>query len=319
MDTTENSAAPAGTETPAAAAPTKKRRLLKYLAIGAGTFIAFSLLFTAFGLGSVAKWAINSVGAKILGVDKMSVETFVLRPFGGYLRIENFVIGHPIAEGKDFSRDLMSLDYLEFDFETLTALSRKKIIRALVLKNLRLNYEQLISGSTNVGTLAARFTSPESKKSDKPAKTETDAVPAEEIYVAARFVDIDGVRVCIYAGDVPSPLPPISVEFPEGLGLDEDLTPTQFGLRFAGNFVSVFRLLRASGISGAAGVAVGALTDAAGAAANTVSDVAGATAGAVSGAASATTGAVLDAGKAVFDIFSDAKKKSGENSDAVEK
>lgn len=337
MDTNENNAAPAENETPAdAGTPKKNRRLLKRLAIAAGALVALLLLFVAFGLGSVAKWAINSVGAEILGVDKMSVETLVVRPFGGYVRVENFVVGHPVVEGEDFSQDLMSLEYFEFDFEALTALSRKKIIRTLALKNLRLNYEQLISGATNVGALADRFAPPATEEPATPDEPEA-AAPAEEIYVAARFVDIDGVRVCLYMGSVPSPLPPISVEFPEGLGLDEDLTPVQFGMRFAGNFMSVFRLLRASGISGAAsatvgavsdaaeatvdavsgaaGATAGAVSDAASATAGAVSDAAGATADAVSDAANATTDAVLDAGKAVLDIFSGSEK----NAEASEK
>ena len=331
MDTNENNAAPAENETPAdAGTPKKKRRLLKRLAIAAGALVALLLLFVAFGLGSVAKWAINSVGAEILGVDKMSVETLVVRPFGGYVRVENFVVGRPVVEGEDFSQDLMSLEYFEFDFEALTALSRKKIIRTLALKNLRLNYEQLISGATNVGALAERFAPPATEEPATPDEPEAAAAPAEEIYVAARFVDIDGVRVCLYMGSVPSPLPPISVEFPEGLGLDEDLTPVQFGMRFAGNFMSVFRLLRASGISGAASATVGAVSDAAEATVDTVSgavsdaasatagavsDAAGATADAVSDAANATTDAVLDAGKAVLDIFSGSEK----NAEASEK
>ncbi|MGF0069613.1 hypothetical protein [Candidatus Spyradosoma sp. SGI.093] len=338
MNTNENNAAPAENETPAdAGTPKKKRRLLKRLAIVAGALVALLLLFVAFGLGSVAKWTINSVGAEILGVDKMSVETLVVRPFGGYVRVENFVVGRPVVEGEDFSQDLMSLEYFEFDFEALTALSRKKIIRTLALKNLRLNYEQLISGATNVGALADRFAPPSTEEPATPDEPEAAAAPAEEIYVAARFVNIDGVRVCLYMGSVPSPLPPISVEFPEGLGLDEDLTPVQFGMRFAGNFMSVFRLLRASGISGAASATVGAVSDAAGATVDAVSGAAGATAGAVSDAASATAGAVsdaagatadavsdaanattdavLDAGKAVLDIFSGSEK----NADASEK
>lgn len=338
MDTNGNNAALAENETPAAAGtPKKKRRLLKRLALVAGTLVALLLLFVAFGLGPVAKWAINSAGAGILGVDKMSVETLVVRPFGGYVRVENFVVGRPVVEGEDFSQDLMNLEYFEFDFEALTALSRKKIIRTLALKNLRLNYEQLISGVTNVGALAKRFAAPATEEAETPAEPEPETAPAEEIYLAARFVDIDGVRVSLYMGAVPSPLPPISVEFPEGLGLDEDLTPVQFGMRFAGNFMSVFRLLRASGISGAASAAVGAVSDAAGATAGAVSDaagatvdavsgVAGATAGAVSdaagatadvvsGAANATTDAVLDAGKAVLDIFSGAEKKDADASE----
>ena len=336
MDTNENNAAPAENETPAdAGTPKKKRRLLKRLAIAAGALVALLLLFVAFGLGSVAKWAINSVGAEILGVDKMSVETLVVRPFGGYVRVENFVVGRPVVEGEDFSQDLMSLEYFEFDFEALTALSRKKIIRTLALKNLRLNYEQLISGATNVGALADRFAPPATGEPATPDEPEAAAAPAEEIYVAARFVDIDGVRVCLYMGSVPSPLPPLCVEFPDGLGLDEDLTPFHFCMRFAGKLI--FRLLRASGISGAAsatvgavsdaaeatvdavsgaaGATAGAVSDAASATAGAVSDAAGATAAAVSDAANATTDAVLDAGKAVLDIFSGSEK----NADASEK
>ncbi|MGN0834502.1 MAG: hypothetical protein ACI4QA_01565 [Candidatus Spyradosoma sp.] len=320
MDTNEDNAAPAEKEKPAAAeTPKKKRSLLKRLAIAAGALAALVLLFVAFGLGAVAKRAINSFGAEFLGVDRMSVETIDVLPFGGYVRVKNLVVGHPVVEGEDFSQDLMSLEYFEFDFDMLSAFSRKKIIGTLELKNLRLNYEQQLSGSTNVGVLAERFASPAAEEPETPEEPEADAEPAEEIYVAARFVNIDDVRVCLYMGGVPSPLPPISVEFPEGIGLNEDLTPAQFGLRFAGNFMSLFRLFRASGISGAASATVGAVSDAAGATVDAVSDAAGATADAVFDAASATKDAVFDAGKAVFDVFSDDEKQDGEAADASEK
>lgn len=273
MNTNEEPAADKQNAEPETSAPEtqpKRRVWLKRIAIAAGTLFVLVLIFIAFGLGPVAKWTLNSMGADILGVDKVSVETIVVRPFTGYVRVENLVVGKPVSETNSFSQNLVELEYFEVDVAVFSVLSQKKVIESLTLKNLSANYEQLLNGTTNVGTLAERFTS---RNLDVPE--EKNAVPAtesdEEIFIAAEFVEIDGIRVSLNFAGIPSPLPPISIAFREGLGVNEDLTPLQFATRFAGNSMNVFKVFQGS----------------------TISD-----------AASATTDAVIDAGKAVFSIFS---------------
>lgn len=303
------------------------KRIFKFLLVCA----ALLVLVVGFCLGPIAKTAVNKFGAEMLGVDKMSVDSIAIYPFGGYVRIENFVIGKPTESGTDFSRDLFSLEYFEFDFDVSTALSQKKVIDRIELKNLSLNYEKNAPAASNIEVIAKRFIKDDADKPEPPEPEDEPDSDGDPIYLAARYVDIQNIRVNAYFNGIPSPIPPISFEFKDGLGLDENLTPMQFGLRFAGNFASVFRMLRgtiigdltgmtADAISSAAGFTVNAVSDAAKGTASVVTDVAGVTAdvagatvGVVGDAAGATTEAVTDTAKKIFDIFSSDKKEDSEN------
>lgn len=316
--------------------PKKKRVWLKRILWTFCALFALILLVVAFFLGPIAKTVVNKIGASTLGVDKMSVDSITIYPFGGYVRVENFVVGKPVGDaGTSFSYDLVNLDYFECDFAVRTVLSQKKVIDTLQLKNLILTYEKLLNGKTNVGEILARFEPKEDaapaekteKKGDSDKKT-----PDEEIYLAAHYVDIENINVRAYIAGVPSaPIPPISVEFKDGIGLDENLTPLQFGLRFAGNFMSLIRIFQGSLIGDFTGATVDAVSDAAGFTANVVSDAAkgtatvvtdvagvtadaaGATVSAVGDAAEATAEAVSDTAKKVFNIFSSDDKENSDN------
>lgn len=319
-----NAALPAETTTP----PKKKRVWPKRVLCALAACVALIFLIAAFFSGPIAKLLLNKFGASVLGVDKVSVDSIALYPFGGYVRVENFVIGKPVANpNADFSRDLLRLKYFEFDFAVRTALSQKKVIDRLQLKNLDLTYEQLFDGKTNVETIIAHLESEFGTPDEKQPAPKPEPVPAEEepeeIYLAAHYVDIENINIYAYVRGMPSaPIPPISFEFKDGIGLDENLTPVQFGIRFAGNFMSLIRLFRGSVVGNIAGATADAVSDAANFTADVVSDVAkgsaslvsdtaGLAAGAadvtvtaVSDVAGATTEAIGDGAKKVFNIFS---------------
>lgn len=314
--------------------PKKKRGCLKWILFSClGLFTALILglvLVVGFCLGPIGKAVVDKKGAELLGVDHCSVESLIIHPFSGYVCVENLRIGKPANPGANFSRDLLNLEYFEFKFDVFTALSQKKIIDRIVLKNLYLTYEKPPSGPSNVKILADRFASQETETPESaPEEKEEESTREEEapIYLAARYVDISNINVNAVFSGVPSPIPPVSFKFEKGIGLDEDLTPLQFGLRFAGNFVSVFRILHGTILGDALGTTVGAISgfadltssavsDAAKLTTTVVSDAAGLTANAVTDAAhvtgdavEATVGAVTDVSDAILGIFSSKKDK----------
>lgn len=306
--------------------PKKKRRCLKWVLWFLALVFLTILAVLAFCLGSIGKWVIDKKGAELLGVDQCSVQSLKIYPFDGYVRVENLLIGKPIAPGSAFSQDLLKLEYFEFDFEVLSALSQKKIIDRLVLKNLNLAYEKPSTGASNVAVLAERFAqasdSAERVESVPEEAPEADSEPAEPIYVAARYVDVENINVHAIFSGVPTPLPPVSFKFENGLGLDKDLTPVEFGMRLAGNFMSIFRVLHGTILGDALGMTSDAISGLVGATGTAVSDAAGLTATAVSDVASATgdavgatVGVVGDMTGVVLGIFS---KKSDKDEDEKE-
>lgn len=318
--------------------PKKKRVWLKRIlwALLAGTGLI--ILIVAFFLGPIAKTLVNKFGASTLGVDKVSVDSITLYPFGGYVRVENLVVGKPITNSDaDFSRDLLRLEYLEFDFAVRTALSQKKVIDLLKLKNLDLTYEQTLNGKVNVDELRAhlekRFGVSGESESEVKAASESEE-ETEEMYLGAHYIDIENINIYAYIRGMPSaPFPPISFEFKDGIGLDEDLTPLEFGIRLAGNYMSVIRLFRGSAVGDFAGATADAVSDAANFTADVFSDAAkgtasvvsdaagfaagaaGVTANAVTDVAGATGEAISDGAKKVFNLFSSDKKEEKEDSD----
>lgn len=312
--------------------PKKKRVWLKRLLWTLLAGIAVLLVVVAFFLGPIVKFAVNKSGASILGVDKCSIGDLAVYPFAGYVRVRDVTIGKPTDTEIKFSRDLLSLEYLEFDFEMLTLFSQKKIINRIELKNLYLRYEKNSPDKSNVEVIAARFVKPESEKPE-PETPEKEEAESEPIYLAARYVDIENINVNAYFNGMPTPIPPVSFEFKEGIGMDEDLTPMQFGMRFAGNFMNVFRALHGTMLGDLAGAGLGAISDAVGFTADAVSDAAqgtinivtdvadvtadaaGAGFGIVSDVAGATTDAVSGTAKKVFNLFSSDEKEEEKEAD----
>ncbi len=314
------------------ARPQKKRRRLKhFLWVLLVLFVLFVTVI-AFFLGPIAGFALNKFGASILGVDVCSVGSVRIYPFGAYVRMENLVVGKPVGtSGSDFSKDLLRMGYFEFDFALRSAFSRKKVIDRLELKNLSLTYEQLADGESNVGALIARFEKEKGSEISS-SEPEADEAPSEPVYLAAHYINIEDVRVRSYFSGVPSMiLPPFSVQFKDGIGLENDLTPLEFGVCCLGKYASLMHVFRDSMVGNAAGAAAGAVSDVAGFTADLVSDaaqgtatvvtgVAGATAGianatvnVVSDAAGVTTEAVSGAAQKLFNIFSSDEEEDPDN------
>lgn len=323
-DSEENSPAPA--ETPSAGVPAKRkgglRRLLKRALFTLLALFAVVLIVVAFFLGPLVGFVANTFGAAFLGVDRCSVGSATIYPFGGYVRFENVEIGRPLAEGVSFSENLFSVKLLEVDADMFSLFSRKKILDRLEIRGISANYEQLLSGETNVDAVLKNVLGEPSPEA--PAETprpEPEEESSEEIFVGARYFVIEDVKVGAFVRGVPVVFPSMSADFSEGVGIDEDLTPVEFGVKVAGNFMSVIDFFRKSVIGEAAGIAVDAVFDAAsatgdaamaaaGAGADFVSDAASftgeaalSTGEAVGGAAKAAAGAVGDAAGAVLDIF----------------
>lgn len=325
----------------------KKCRWLRRLLKIAGAFVILLIIVVSFFLGPIVKFAVNTFGASLLGVDQCSVEAVKIYPLTGHVRFEKIFIGKPIVEESEFKHDLFSVELVDVDVDMFSLPAKKKVLDRFEILNLTANYEQLLSGETNVGAILSHIES-EMPKTD----AEPEAVPveepeeeAEEIFVGARYFVIDNVRVAAYLRGMPVVFPPLSSDFRDGIGMDEDLTPVAFGTKVAGNFMDIIDFFRKSGIADVADATVGLVSDAAtltgdaakataDAAMNAVSDAATLTGdaakaagdvavGAVSDAAAltgdaakATVDAVADVADSVFGIFKSEKKSDGKGSDA---
>ena len=356
MENEEKNAVPAESAKDAAPAddapaqPQKKKnrllRALKRALIALAALVAVALIVVAFLLGPIVKFAANTFGASLLGVDKCSVGAAKIYPFGGYARFENILVGKPLADGVAFSRDLFSAELIEVDVDVFSLFSQKKVIDGLEVFGISANYEQLASGETNVGVLAKKFAgapaeetkaavAPAPKETPAPAD-ETAAAPAEEIYIGARFFVVEDVKAAAYIRGVPFAFPTLSANFPHGIGMEENLTPVAFGMKVGGDFVKAAEFFRKSAVGDAARATAEALSEAAEAtaaatkaAARATDDVAGAAVNAVSDAAvlgddaaKATAEAVSDVAGTLRGLLSgknSKKKKDGEERQDEEK
>ena len=118
----------------------------------------------------------------------------------------------------------------------------------------------------------------ESEKSDKNASgsansetntpsasnSETSPSAAEEDFFGARFIDVSGVNARVSYGRVPMPIPTISFKFEEGLGIDEDLTASEFGGKIAQRVANVLHGANFGIVGDAAEAAGGVVSGAAG-------------------------------------------------------
>lgn len=308
--------------------PKKKCRWLKRLCLILGILLAVVLLVVAFCLGPIVKYVANNHGAKFLGVDKCEIGDASIYPFVGHVHFEKILIGKPIAEGSNFSRDLFSVDLVDVDVDVPSLLAQKKVLEHFEVRNVSANYEQLMNGETNVGTILAKVLPPETEdeepKPEDVAKTDEPEEEPEEIFVGAEYFVIDGVSVAAYMRGMPIVFPPMSSDFSDGIGMDEDLTPVQFGMKVGGNFVGMIDFFRKTGIGDAAGAAMNAMSDAANATGEAAKATYDITAGAVSDAATLTGDAVSgaaeltgDAAKATADLVGDAATLTGDAAKAT--
>ena len=281
MENEEKNAVPAESAENAAPAadapaqPRKKNRLLRALKrvlVALAALVAVALIVVAFLLGPIVKFTANTFGASLLGVDKCSIGAAKIYPFGGYARFENILVGKPLADGVAFSRDLFSAELIEVDVDVFSLFSQKKIIDSLEVFGVSANYEQLVSGETNVGVLAKKFAgapaeetkaaaAPAPKETPAPAD-ETAAAPAEEIYIGARFFVVEDVKAAAYIRGVPFAFPTLSANFPHGIGMEENLTPVAFGMKVGGDFVKAVEFFRKSAVRLYAAVCAGGILSA---------------------------------------------------------
>lgn len=287
-------------------APKKKRRWVKRLLLIFAVLLVAVLLVVAFCLGPIVRYAVNNYGAEFLGVDKCEIGELSIYPFVGHVKFEKLLIGKPIAEGTNFSHRLLSVEFADADVDVFSLWKQKKVFEHLEIRNVVVNYEQLMNGKNNVGVLLDKVL---------PPKSEDDK--AEVIFIGAHYLAIENVNVSVYMHGMSVAFPSLSANFKDGIGLDEDLTPVQFGMKLGGNFANLIDFFQKTGVGTAAGAMMNAVSDAANATydftSGFVSDAATLTGDAVSGAASITG----DAAKATTNIVGDAVDFTGDAAKAT--
>ena len=254
-----------------------------------------ALIWTLFGIGvfCLAIWVgvawtiretINNFGAKILGVDQCRVEYVLLNPFGCHVELRGLLIGKPL--GGNYSHNLLEAKEINFDLEVGSLLTDTIVIEDLTVEGLSMTYEKPLTAKTNINAIVDHLSSAEKAEKEeakKEVKAEND-VPAKEIYIAAKHINIDGAQMWIAVSVAPVPMPPVTIKL-DNVGTDSKLSPTMFGVRLLLNFLNLFNR-----------VDLGAIGDAAGTAANATLNAAGTAAG-------ATIDAATNASKAVLNLF----------------
>ena len=283
--------------------PKKKCRWFKRILIVLGVLIVAVLTVVAFFLGPIVKFGVNTFGASFLGVDQCSVESAKIYPLAGHVRFEKILIGKPILENGAFTKDVFSVDLVDVDVDMLSLFAQKKVLDRLEILNPTANYEQLLSGETNVNVILKNVMG-EPKPEDEvaagtPSQPEkapsASEEPAEEIFIGARYLVIKNVRVAAYLRGMPVVFPPMSADFSRGIGMHENLTPIAFGAKVAGNFMSVIDFFRKSVLGDMASAAFGAVSDAAVMTGDAAKAAAVMTGDAAKAAADATVTVVSDA------------------------
>lgn len=251
-----------------------------------------ALIWTLWGIGvfCLAIWVgvawtiretINNFGAKILGVDQCRVEYVLLNPFGCHVELRGLLIGKPVSG--NYSHNLLEAKKINFDLEVGSLLTDTIVIEDLTVEGLLMTYEKPLTAKTNINAIVDHLSSAEKAEAKKEVKNEND-VPAKEIYIAAKHINIDGAQMWITVSVAPVPMPPITIKL-DNVGTDSKLSPTMFGVRLLLNFLNLFNRVDLNAIGDAAGTAANATLNAAGTAAGATVDVA------------------TNAGKAVLNLF----------------
>ncbi len=251
-----------------------------------------ALIWTLWGIGvfCLAIWVgvawtiretINNFGAKILGVDQCRVEYVLLNPFGCHVELHGLLIGKPVSG--NYSHNLLEAKEINFDLEVGSLLTDTIVIEDLTVEGLLMTYEKPLTAKTNINAIVDHLSSAEKAEAKKEVKNEND-VPAKEIYIAAKHINIDGAQMWIAVSVAPVPMPPITIKL-DNVGTDSKLSPTMFGVRLLLNFLNLFNRVDLNAIGDEAGTAAGATLNAAGT------------------AAGATVDATTNAGRAVLNLF----------------
>ncbi len=254
-ETPENPEAPAVAEAPTQPKRPFYKRLWFWIVSPICAILVILLLFCLIAPGAVAKRAINTTGAQILNVDKMHVGSVYINPFSLKMSMRDLVVGKPL-EGS-FSEDMIHMKRLSVK---ISIEGNKIIIDDLELKGLVATLEKPLSGKSNFEVLLDSVSST-AEEAQKQATESSGNEEPQEIYIGARkmFIDSANIRM-IYAG-VPTPLPPVTVNM-ENVGLDSDLSPTEFGMLVAANFLNAFNRIDYSGLGNSAVEGVDAGLDA---------------------------------------------------------
>lgn len=303
-------------------APKKKRRWLKCVLLALAGILVLAVIVVAFFLGAVVRFCANNFGAKILGVDKCEVGAAKIYPFVGYVHFENIAIGKPVGEGYAFSRDLLSVESVDVDVAVFSLLSEKKVLEHFDVRGISACYEQPVYGASNVDAILKNVLGDAETEKSAPAagtpesETQSESGEPKQIFLGAQYFVLDNVNVSAVVRGVPIAFPSISANYPEGLGMEKNLSPTEFGMRVAGDFVNFVETFRNSFVGDAAGAVVSGVSDAATftgdaamSAAGTVSDAAQSAAGTVSDTAKSAADAVSGAADSVMEIFSSKKEE----------
>ena len=251
-----------------------------------------ALIWTLLGIGvfCLAIWVgvawtiretINNFGAKILGVDQCRVEYVLLNPFGCHVELRGLLIGKPVSG--NYSHNLLEAKEINFDLEVGSLLTDTIVIEDLTVEGLLMTYEKPLTAKTNINAIVDHLSSAEKAEAKKEVKNEND-VPAKEIYIAAKHINIDGAQMWIAVSVAPVPMPPVTIKL-DNVGTDSKLSPTMFGVRLLLNFLNLFNRVDLNAIGDAAGTAANATLNAAGT------------------AAGASVDAATNAGKAVLNLF----------------
>lgn len=290
--------------------PKKKCRWLRRILWALLLVVVLVLTIVTFFLGPIVKFGVNTFGASFLGVDQCSIQSAKIYPLTGHVRFEKILVGKPIIENGAFSHDVFSVDLVDVDVDMLSLFAQKKVLDRLEILNPSANYEQLFSGVTNVDVVLKNVMGepkPENEvAAGTPSQSEKTEEPGEEIYIGARYFVIKDVRLAAYLRGMPVVFPPMSADFSQGIGMDENLTPLAFGTKVAGNFMSVIDFFRKSAIGDMTGAAMGAVSDAAVMAGDAAKSATDAAVSAVSGAAELTGDAAKATTDAAVDVVSGA-------------
>lgn len=302
------------------AMPKKKHRWLKGILITLGVILAAILIVVAFFLGPIVKLAVNTFGTSILGVDRCSIETVKIYPFTGHVYFEKMLVGKPIARGAKesaFSYDLFSVDVVDVDMDLISLLRQKKVIEYLEIRNVSMNYEQLLDGQINILVLLKNITGSPMPQKEVVRKEEMfeekEPKDSEKKFIGAEYFVINDVKIAAYIRGVPFVLPAMTADFSKGIGMNEDLSPGAFGMKVGGTFMNAVNFFQKPTLGNAAAATI-----------NTVSNVAEATGDAAKATADATLDAVSDAAtitgdaaKISVDAIADAAELSGEAAKAT--
>lgn len=223
----ENPSAP---ETaPAAAKPSKVKKLLKILA---GVLIALIviLLLVFWQLDRIATTSTRAIGTMITGT-KVDVENIAIKPLQGMLKVSSFTLANP--EGFH-NPEAIRVDNLHVDLGMKSLLSDKVEVEYLEVSGVAIDFEYQLSGSNldvilknvekNTASGKKAQSQPEEKPADTAAEDEKSAPPKK---VVIRKLLLKDIKVTVSSATLGTKLvvPMLPIEM-ENVGDGKNLAET---------------------------------------------------------------------------------------------